>query len=128
MMASSPNWPNGKKVAVSVTVMFETWAEGKAPNYTVQTTHLKPGTVDHAGKAWSTYGGRVGVWRLIRMLDRLKIPGTFFTNARCVEEYPDGVRQIGKSGHGLGGHAFTQDGVLAYLLVAEQQTRVGRGI
>ena len=66
-MATKPAWPNGKKIAVSVTVMFETWSEGAAPNYSVQTTHLKSGTVDHASKAWSTYGGRVGVWRLIRM-------------------------------------------------------------
>ena len=42
-------WPNGKRIAVAVTVMYETWAEGKAPNYSVQTTHLKPGTVDLAG-------------------------------------------------------------------------------
>jgi hypothetical protein len=44
-------WPNGKKVAVSVTVMFETWPDDSAPNYSVQTTHLKKGTVDHAAKA-----------------------------------------------------------------------------
>ena len=93
-MPNMRTWPNGKKVAVSVNVMFETWSEGHAPTYSVQTTHLKGGTVDHAGKAWSTYGGRVGVWRLINMLDRLRIPGTFFTNARCTEEYPDAVRQI----------------------------------
>src|SRR4026207_2591486 len=58
-------WPNGKKVAVSITVMFETWPDDSAPNYSVQTTHLKKGTVDHAAKAWSTYGGRVGVWRVV---------------------------------------------------------------
>jgi len=127
-MASSPNWPNGKKVAVSVTVMFETWAEGKAPNYSVQTTHLKPGTVDHASKAWSTYGGRVGVWRLIRMLDRLQIPATFFTNARCAEEYPDAVKQIVKSGHDLGGHAYTQDQLLAYMSLDEQEATIRKSI
>jgi hypothetical protein len=88
-MTSRLMWPNGKKVAVSVTVMFETWADDKAPTYSVQTTHLKSGTVDHAGKAWSTYGGRVGVWRIINLLDRLGIPGTFFVNARCTEQYPD---------------------------------------
>ena len=70
-------WPNGKKVAVSLTIMFETWPDDSAPNYSVQTTHLKKGTVDHAAKAWSTYGGRVGVWRLVRTLDRLGIPATF---------------------------------------------------
>ncbi len=34
-MANGLTWPNGKKVAVSVTVMFETWADDKAPTYSV---------------------------------------------------------------------------------------------
>jgi peptidoglycan-N-acetylglucosamine deacetylase len=123
-MAEMRTWPNGKKVAVSVNVMFETWSEGNAPTYSVQTTHLKSGTVDHAGKAWSTYGGRVGVWRLINLLDRLRIAGTFFTNARCAEEYPDAVRQIVKSGHDLGAHAYTQDQLLAYMSLAEQEKTI----
>jgi peptidoglycan/xylan/chitin deacetylase (PgdA/CDA1 family) len=121
-------WPNGKKVAVSVTVMFETWSEGHAPSYSVQTTHLKPGTVDHASKAWSTYGGRVGVWRIIRMLDRLQIPGTFFTSARCIEEYPAAVKQIVKSGHDLGGHSYTQDQLLAYMTVEQQEATIRRSV
>jgi peptidoglycan/xylan/chitin deacetylase (PgdA/CDA1 family) len=121
-------WPNGKKIAVSVTVMFETWSEGAAPNYSVQTTHLKSGTVDHASKAWSTYGGRVGVWRLIRMLDRLQIPGTFFTNGRCTEDYPDAVKQIVKSGHDLAAHAYTQDQLLAYMPLEDQQKTIRRSI
>jgi peptidoglycan/xylan/chitin deacetylase (PgdA/CDA1 family) len=121
-------WPNGKKVAVSVTVMFETWSEGKAPTYSVQTTHLKSGTVDHAGKAWSTYGGRVGVWRIIKLLDRLGIPGTFFVNARCTEEYPDAVKQIVRSGHDIGGHAYTQDQLLSYMSLEEQEKTIRQSI
>ncbi len=111
-MAHELRWPNGKKIAVSATVMFETWSEGRAPSYSVQTTHLRPGTVDHAGKAWSTCGGRVGVWRIIRMVDRLQIPATFCTNAKCVEEYP-AVQQIVRSGHDLAAHAYTHDQLLA---------------
>lgn len=117
-------WPNGKRVAVAVTVMYETWAEGKAPNYSVQTTHLKPGTVDLAGRAWSTYGARVGVWRVIRTLDRLQVPATFFTNARCAELYPDTVKQIVKSGHDIGGHNYTQDALLAYMEPAEERATI----
>jgi len=127
-MASGATWPNGKKVAVSVTVMFETWSEGKAPSYSVQTTHLKSGTVDHAGKAWSTYGGRVGVWRIIKLLDRLGIPGTFFVNARCTEEYPDAVKQIARSGHDIGGHAYTQDQLLSYMSLEEQEKTIRQSI
>ena len=127
-MENSTTWPNGKKLAVSVTVMFETWSEGNAPNYSVQTTHLKSGTVDHASKAWSTYGGRVGVWRIINMLDRLGIPGTFFTSARCTEEYPAAVKQIVKSGHDLAAHSITQDRLLGYLSPEDQDTTIRQSI
>src|SRR2546427_11091972 len=87
-MGKTLAWPNGRKIAVSVTVMFETWSEGKAPSYSVQTTHLKPGTVDHAAKAWSTYGRRVGVWRIVLMLDRPQIPATFSDHAPLAEVEP----------------------------------------
>src|SRR5215470_8306964 len=127
-LTSALTWPNGKKVAVSVVVMFLTWADDKAPTYSVQTTHLKSGTVDHAGKAWSTYGGRVGVWRIIKLLDRLGIPGTFFVNARCTEEYPDAVKQIVRSGHDIGGHAYTQDQLLAYMPLEEQEKTIRQSI
>ena len=116
----SLTWPNGKKVAVSVTVMFETWPDDSAPNYSVQTTHLKKGTVDHAAKAWSTYGGRVGVWRLMRTLERLGIPATFFVNARCTEVYPDAVKQIVKSGFDIAAHSYTQDDLPSYFPPDEQ--------
>lgn len=122
------HWPNGKRIAVATTVMFETWSEGKAPNYSVQATHLKPGTVDHAGAAWATYGGRVGVWRIVRTLDRLKVPATFFTNARCAEIYPDAVAQIVASGHDIAGHGYTQDGLLAYLAPEEERATIRRCI
>src|SRR5947207_8931952 len=117
-------WPNGKRAAVAVTVMYETWAEGKAPTYSVQTTHLKAGAVDLAGHAWSTYGGRVGVWRIIRTLDRLQVPATFFVNARCAELYPDSVRQIVKSGHDIGGHNYTQDALLAYMTPEDERATI----
>jgi len=126
--ATQQAWPNGKKIAVSVTVMFETWSEGAAPNYSVQTTHLKSGTVDHASKAWSTYGGRVGVWRLIRLLDRLQIPATFFANGRCAEDYPDAVKAIVKSGHDIGGHAYVQDQLLAYMSLDDQEKTIRKSV
>ena len=88
MNTSALLWPNGKRVAVATAIMFETYPPGVAPKYSVQTTSLKPGTVDHAGIAWSSYGGRTGIWRIINTLDRLAVPATFFVNSRCVEEYP----------------------------------------
>src|SRR5262252_1128030 len=62
------------------------------------------------------------------MLDRLQIPGTFFTSARCTEEYPAAVRQIVRSGHDLGGHSYTQDQLLAYMTVEQQETTIRKSI
>ena len=127
-MTQSKNWPNGKRIAVAVTVMYETWSEGKAPSYSVQATTLKPGTIDHAGKAWSTYGGRSGIWRIIRNLDDNQVPATFFTNAHCAELYPESVKQIVTSGHDVGGHNYTQDGLLSYMSDEEQQATINKSI
>ena len=130
-MAKKPKtltWPNGKKVAVSITVMFETWPEDSAPNYSVQTTHLKQGTVDHAAKAWSTYGGRVGVWRLMRTLERLGVPATFFVNAKCTKDYPDAVKQIARSGFDIAAHSYTQDDLPSYKTLDEQQALIRQSI
>ncbi len=108
--------------------MFETWPDDSAPNYSVQTTHLKKGTVDHAAKAWSTYGGRVGVWRLIRTFERLGVPATFFVNARCTEVYPDAVKQIAKSGFDIAAHSYTQDDLPSYFFPDEQNGLIRRSI
>jgi peptidoglycan/xylan/chitin deacetylase (PgdA/CDA1 family) len=128
MSESELRWPNGKRVAVAITVMYETWSAGAAPTYSVQATGLRPGTVDHAGKAWSTYGGRVGVWRILRNLDRWAVPATFFTNAACAELYPDSLVQILKSGHDVGGHAYHQDQLLAYMTPEEQRDTIRRSL
>lgn len=107
------HWPNGKRIAVAVTVMLETWSEGKAPPYSVQASPLKAGLTDNAGIAWGSYGGKVGVYRLIGLLKRHAIKGTFCVNGRCAEIFPEAVAQIVKSGHDVAGHGYLQDEVMA---------------
>jgi allantoinase len=105
-MTNTYFWPNGKRIAVAVTAMLETWSEGKAPPYGVQASPMKPGTIDLGGIAWGSYGGKIGVWRIINLLKSNGIRGTFGVNARCSELYPDAVAQIVKSGHDVAGHAY----------------------
>ncbi|GAB2566348.1 polysaccharide deacetylase family protein [Dyella jejuensis] len=120
--------PSGKRVAVCITVLLETWSEGNAPSYSVQTTPLKPGTVNHAGISWASYGAREGVWRILRTLDRHKSQATFFTSARCVEDYPASVRGVVAAGHDIAGHAYTQDGLLTYLDAEEERATIHRSL
>ncbi len=119
-------WPDGKRIAVTVTVMLETWSDGKAPPYSVQASPLKPGTIDHGGIAWGSYGGKVGVWRIINLLNANRIRGTFCVNGRCAELYPEAVAQIVKSGHDVAGHGYLQDQLLAYMAPDEEQATIRR--
>jgi len=124
-MSKSPfAWPDGKRIAVTMTAMLETWSEGKAPPYGVQATPLKPGTIDHGGIAWGSYGGKVGVWRIIELMSRNKMRGTFCVNARCAELFPEAVAQIVKSGHDVAGHGFVQDQLLAYMTPEEERATI----
>ena len=123
-MAKEFHWPNGKRIAVAVTVMLETWSEGKAPPYSVQASPLKAGVVDLAGIAWGSYGGKVGVYRLIKLLSQHGITGTFCVNGRCAEIFPDAVAQIVKSGHDVAGHAYLQDKTLAAMEPDEEKATI----
>jgi allantoinase len=126
MTRNAYRWPDGKRIAVTVTVMLETWSDGKAPPYSVQASPLKPGIIDHGGIAWGSYGGKVGVWRIINLLNANRIRGTFCVNGRCAELYPEAVAQIVKSGHDVAGHGYLQDQLLAYMAPDEEQATIRR--
>jgi peptidoglycan/xylan/chitin deacetylase (PgdA/CDA1 family) len=113
-------WPGGRRVAVVVSLLLESWSEGKAPGYFPRTTPLKEGVPDLAGVSWSQFGGNEGIWRLTRVLNELEIPGTLFCNGRSAELYPEAVAQVARSGHDVAGHGYLQDQTLAYLTPEEE--------
>jgi peptidoglycan/xylan/chitin deacetylase (PgdA/CDA1 family) len=102
-------WPKGHRVAVVVSVLLETWTEGKSPSYFPRTTPLAPGSKDSAGINWSRFGGNEGVWRLLRTLKDLGLPATLFCNGRSAEVWPEAVEAFAKAGHDVAGHGYLQD-------------------
>jgi allantoinase len=125
-LAEDFHWPDGKRIAVGVTVMLETWSEGKAPPYSVQASPPKAGVIDLAGIAWGSYGGKIGVYRLINLLKAHGIRGTFCVSGRCAEIYPEAVAQIVSSGHDVGGHAWLQDQLLSGMTPEEEKATIAR--
>jgi len=102
-------WPNGRRVAVVVSVLLETWSEGKAPSYFPRTTPLPPGSKDAAGINWLRFGGNEGIWRLSRTLKDLDVPATLFCNGHSAEAWPEAVAAFAKAGHDVAGHGYLQD-------------------
>ena len=125
-MNSNINWPNGKRVAVLVSVLLETWAEGKSPTYFPRTTPLKPGMPDLPGRQWSQYGGEEGVWRILGILERTGVPATVFANALSAETYPDLIRAIVRGGHRVDAHGSAQNEYLLDMSDEEQQQTIRR--
>jgi len=121
-------WPDGKRIAVAVTAMLETWSEGKAPPYGVQASGHNIRGVDHSGIAWGSYGGKVGVWRINALLSRHGLRGTFCVNARCAEIFPDAVRALAEQGHEIAGHGYLQDELMTYLAPDDEQATIRRCI
>ena len=119
-------WPENKKLAVMITIMFEVWSEGKAPPYSPMTTALKPGTPDLLGISWSQYGGKSGIWRFLRILDDTNTKATVCLNAKAAELFPEAVQEVHKRGHEIAGHSYTQDLVLPYLQPQEEKEVIQR--
>jgi peptidoglycan/xylan/chitin deacetylase (PgdA/CDA1 family) len=120
------HWPNHERLAVLVTVMFEIWSEGKSPPYSPMTTSLKPGTPDLLGISWSQYGGKTGIWRIMRILNESEIKGTVCLNVKAAEVFPDAVTELHRRGHEIAAHSYTQDLILPYLSREEEAEVIQR--
>jgi peptidoglycan/xylan/chitin deacetylase (PgdA/CDA1 family) len=119
-------WPDGKRVAVLVSVLLESWTEGTAPTYFPRTTPLKAGVADLPGRQWSQYGAEEGVWRLLGILRRAGVPATVFANALSAETHPELVRAIVKGGHRVQAHGYAQNEYLLEQGDAEQERTIRR--
>lgn len=119
-------WPNGARIAVMVTVMFESWPEGKGPPYGPMASALREGTLDLQSISWAHYGGRTGIWRLMRLFDLHGVKATICANAKSVERFPEAAKQLVAEGHEIAGHSYTQDMFLPYCQPEEELALIRR--
>ncbi len=72
--------------------------------------------------------GAVGVRRILRLLDRFGIPGTFFVPGHTVETYPDHARAIIAAGHEVGHHGYLHENPLALGTRERERAVLERGL
>jgi peptidoglycan-N-acetylglucosamine deacetylase len=74
-----------------------------------------------------SYGPRVGVPRLLRLLARQQVTATFFVPGFTADTYPDTVRQIIDAGHEIAHHGYLHEPMQG--LTAEQEAEyIDRGL
>jgi peptidoglycan/xylan/chitin deacetylase (PgdA/CDA1 family) len=89
-------FPDGARVAVWIVPNIEHFHYDKpAMSLTPMTMSLKPDVLNYA---WRDYGVRVGIWRLMEILERQGFPATAALNSEVCQQYP----QIVEEGNRLG--------------------------
>lgn len=107
-------WPDGARIAVSVVVNYEEGSERSFamgdPDQETNTEWgsypLPPGVRNLAMETMYEYGSRVGIWRIMDLLDRYDIRSTFYACALAFEQAPQVVEAVVKGGHGLVSHGY----------------------
>ncbi len=93
-----PHWKNGARLAVALS--FDSDHE---------TNELRDGGRSINRLAWGQYGHRVGVPRILALLEKHGVPATFYVPAVTALLYPDEQRQIVGSGHEIGIHGWIHE-------------------
>lgn len=92
------SWLHGSAAQVALT--FDVDAETNLLSRTdAYLDHLS--TVSH-----QQYGPRIGVPRILRVLERYRVPGTFFVPGLTAERWPETVAAIAAAGHEVALHGY----------------------
>jgi allantoinase len=94
--------PDGKRLAVWIGLNIEHYAYGQPAISLAQfTAELVPDPLNYG---WRDYGPRVGVWRLIELLDRFGVRASAIVNTDVFERYPQIVAAGRERGWAWVGH------------------------
>ncbi|MCF3140551.1 polysaccharide deacetylase [Paenarthrobacter sp. AR 02] len=94
-------WPEGFQAAASFT--FDVDAES------CTIAHDPTSTKRMSLMSHQSYGPKIAVPRLLQILDRQDIKGTFFIPGFTAESYPDVVRRIVDGGHEIAHHGYMHE-------------------
>ncbi|WP_033289041.1 polysaccharide deacetylase family protein [Amycolatopsis jejuensis] len=98
------SWPEGRRLAIYVTLLVESFPFGAGIGHLISRAHPGP---DVRSYGWREYGNRVGVWRLLDLLDELGIPVSAMVNSTSVELAPQVISAVLDRGGELIGHGRT---------------------
>jgi hypothetical protein len=114
-------WPQGRHIALSVSVMLEGWTDDSAPGIGPMGNPLKPGILDLQGQSWAAYGPEVGAWRILDALAAADVKAVFYVSGILADRYPALMKAIAAAGHEVAGHSWGQNIIPAYQTREEEK-------
>ena len=103
-------WPGGRRVAAYILLHLEHTEIEPPP-----TSHRDPrfhgafysGTPDWHTYSYREYGNRIGIWRSLDLLDRLRLPASVAVNLLAARRHPEIVKAFGARGFEPVAHGFS---------------------
>ena len=92
------SWPGGARCAVALS--FDSDHE---------TNELRDGGNSIGRLSWGQYGNRVGVPRILKLLEKHAVPASFYVPAVAALLYPDEQRRVVAEGHEIGIHGWIHE-------------------
>ena len=131
MPARKPlRWPNGKRLAVMLTINFEYWdrvRDSAKPYYpggpSIVGGDLAGNVYDNPNWTWREYGQRVGVWRMIDLFDKAGVPATCTMNAKMGIERRAVIDAALQRNWEIVAHNFVQSDLLTDFTFDENKER-----
>lgn len=117
-------WPKGARVAVWVIPNIE-YYEFEIPSTSLHPMNLVPDVLNYG---WRDYALRVGVWRLMEVLDKYKMRGTVALNSAVCEHYPAVMQEAKKRNWEFMGHGVTNSQLLNGLSEDEERKVIRKTI
>lgn len=124
------DWPNGTRLAVYVAVNLEQFPFGEGLGPELNPRQPEPDVVNHA---WRDWGNRVGVWRLLELLDAHAVPCAALVNTALYDHCPQVTTAFRKRGDEFVGHGRTNaerqsdmDEAAERAMIAEVTERIAR--
>jgi len=109
------DWPGGARLAVQCVLNYEEGGENcilhgdqasEAFLSEIVAAQPLPGVRHISMEQIYEYGSRVGVWRVLRLFERKRIPLTVFAVAMAARRHPQAIRAMVAAGHEIASHGL----------------------
>ncbi len=120
-------WPGGARIALNLVINYEEGSEMGAaegdPQREMQAEWSYPARADErelVSESMFEYGSRVGVWRIMRVLDKYDATCTLFACGLALERNPEAARAFVSHGYDFVGHGYRW---ISHYGMSEEQER-----
>jgi putative urate catabolism protein len=109
------DWPGGARIAVQFVLNYEEGGENcilhgdpASEAFLSEIVSAQPlmGVRHISMEQLYEYGSRVGVWRILKLLERSQIPLTIYAVAMAAERHPQVIKAMVDAGHEIASHGY----------------------